>query len=397
MIHSFTQFPSCPQNWSLDIFSSIPTFGNSNLISVVENYMDGKGAITFNVFLEYILGIIFLAALSVALFILWIALVITFKCLFPHQKSFLARKCCISAREHGCRLQECCSSSCCLYKNGAFLAGNGLHHDSKRKSIVFRIFMYVSSAIFISMGILIFIQGEKEQQRTYNYIDDGTRLFHKTRDNFNASINSTIHTTNEIKGPFLSEFLVYSNDTCTEIQDVAITFIESLSFFEDVDFTQILQFESLFDKTLFPVVDTVDKGANSVQKYAKSFYFAWPIYFLGLLLAFGTTLAVTSDPKTPDPDTLDVPPIRDPDQESKHRYFSFHRWVILPIYFSLITIFLIVSASSGTVLISNAEFCLGYGSPTGFVEAVANSSEIEGIKREILDYYVINVSFSYSF
>jgi hypothetical protein len=245
------------------------------------------------------------------------------------------------------------------------------------------------------MGVLVFIEGGKELQQTYNNVDDGMHNLLNIRDGLHSSINSTIHITNEMKGPFLSEFLLYFNDNCTEIQDVASTFIDSLSFYEETNFTHLWEFEAAFEETLFPLVDNIQNGVISFQKYAKIFYFAWPLYFMGFVLALGTSLAFTFDQKALEPDPTDIPPIRDPRQECIPRYFYVHRWVIIPLYFASITIFFIVSASSGTLLLSNAEFCLGYGSPTGFVEAVVNSSEIEGIKREVLDYYVFNVSFSF--
>jgi hypothetical protein len=319
-------------NLAVSSFNNVPRFGH---ISVITDVYDVNGGINTAALSDYIQGTLFIAGLCIAIFILWIFVLLLCKC--------LGRRAGISA---GFPYENEANEKPDIY-------------NAPKKKRCGSVSVMVSALTISIVGIIFLVKGARSAQSVFEDIRDGASglqeieglLVNSTNDAISFGADTVPLKQNLITvldGGICNPPDATFQGTADQINSQAQSVVDILSVIQDFSRNELVTLQSAIDQEIDPIVNALFRVADEGEKYSLPLYIAAPIVIFGLILAFGAFLSWKGSGCSP--------------------YFCVQTWVVLPFFFLFIFLITIMAALAGTLLTVNSG---------KFIEDPTNSFETE--------------------
>ena len=365
-------------NVAISYFDRLPTFGHTTVITTLFSDYSTESL------LDYIQGLLFIPGLCLALLIVWIVILLSFKC---------------------------------LGRKAGVLAGYPYSQETDSRIPKTRcgpVFVSVTALAVACLGVMFLVRGTETTQAIFNDIRYSAIGLKEVEDLAISSMDKAIqlgdsslplreHLISLIDGgicnpPEGSDFQDIANLINTQAQVV----LDSLIALQDFPKNELKSIQSYF-KYFEGFSNDLAKAADIGEKYSNPMYVAAPIVTFGLIFGIGGLLAWSIS--------------------GCDTYFCIQTWAFLPIFFLMVLVAAILTAgssvvlkvSAGMLLLCNSvhilsssnkwnssctfgfiwkDICLGgeTKNPEGTVKVLLEAQDLDYVALLAANYYIISVS-----
>mmetsp|Transcript_6247 Transcript_6247/g.11802 ORF Transcript_6247/g.11802 Transcript_6247/m.11802 type:complete len:359 (+) Transcript_6247:332-1408(+) len=331
--------------FTVEIFHDVPRFRNSdNLAAVATNQEGWQG---------YAQGTLFVGALILYIFIMWLIFLVIF--------------------------------ACCGQRRVGVLSGKSLQRKDENCSHSIYRTLVVGSCIFSLMaGMMFLVKVTSSLNGTFDSVRDGVIGVTNIANNV-TSITEEVIKAGESTVPVrdaavsLLEQGVCStftggNGNKINFDDQARTVVDKLTALSDFTRGDLTDLKNSFALKFAEAEVEVNLVIDKAQNYARASYYAITIIVLATILSMGGYMAWFG------------PKIR--------TYFFCQTWLFVPLYTLVLVLTAVVVGALAAVLVVNSDVCLGgeSGNPESFIKTILDTQTLAEYPKQVIDFYILNVS-----
>ncbi|GFH58897.1 hypothetical protein CTEN210_15373 [Chaetoceros tenuissimus] len=332
-------------------FNRVPRFNHE--IDLTKIYDEEVMTIDKTALIDYVKGTFFVAACCLALFFFWLACLVVMKL---------------------------------IGKRAGIAAGHPFEeatHGATCRQVMTRYLLLFSSLLMGMSGLIFVVKGTQSISNVFDDIFDG---IYGLSDIADSVVNIT------------DEFIAFSSNTLGLKEEIVVELekricepdgsggiadnfdnsaqqvVNVLGALQDFSLSDLVEIRTTFATKFDMVTDDFYDITGVGKKYAEPMYMWIPILIFGLGIFIGTILAWKAR----------IP--------CSGMFFCLQSWTLLPVFFLIIVIMVIVLAISSIALVVNSDVCMGGESkkPEGFVELVIQKGKFEGDMLNAAYYYVVD-------
>ena len=334
-------------------FSRVPRF--NHVIDITKIYDEQVMAVDTTVLIDYVKGTFFVAGCCFAMFFIWLTCLLVMK--------LMGKRAGIAA---GYPFEE-------------------TYHGATWSQVITRYFLLFSSLLMGMSGLIFVVKGTQSISNVFDDIFYGIQGLSDIADsvvNITDEVISFSSNTIELKEDIVLEL---ENKICEpdgsggiadNFDNSAQQVVNILGALQDFSLSDLKEIRTTFATKFDMVTDDFYDLTGIGEQYAEPMYMGIPILVFGLGLFIGTFLAWKAR----------IP--------CSNVFFCLQSWTLLPTFFVIIVLMVIVLAISSIALVANSDVCMGGESktPEGFVELVIQKGKFEGDMLNVGYYYIVDVS-----
>jgi hypothetical protein len=233
---------------------------------------------------------------------------------------------------------------CCGNKTVGILSGRRIDESKTPKHTIYRSLVLVSCILSLMSGVTFLVKVSSSLEDTFDSVRDGIEGLSDLARNVTNIADSAIRTGEDIIPIRDTTVTLLEEGICStvgggtgvylEFNDQALAVAEILTELSDFSQKELVEIRDNFDGQFKKAEDSVNSAVDTAEDYARVSYYAIAIIILTFFLSLGSHLAWHG------------PRVR--------MYFFIQSWLIIPIYFLILILTVIVAAALSAALVVNS-------------------------------------------
>lgn len=268
---------------------------------------------------------------------------------------------------------------CCGQRTVGILSGRRLRDENKTwKHSLYRSIQLSSCVFSLMAGLMFLVKVTSSLEDTFDSVRGGiggvadiARNVTSLADKIIEAGAETIPIRDTAIG-LLNEGVCNSfeggNGMTINFDEKALKVVDTLSGLADFSQDEFIILRNQFQNEFTDAETEINLVVDQAQNYARASYYAISIIIVSFLLSMGGYMAWFG------------PKFR--------TYFVLQTWILLPLYFVVLVLTVVVAAALSAVLTVNSDICSP--NPESFIQGIMETLNLDEYPQQIADFYIIN-------